>query len=213
MAFFMPWVAKFIIKSTIIFMLVLSKNIFNVKWVVIISEVQIVLLSVLLSACVSYGLFKLEWNKKIEAERIDQDKKRYVMLSAYKAKLLELPIFLEHIFNLDNMHGQRTAGITYQDYKDRIIEKHQETVEIIDSIFSDSNLFYLETEDIDILFKLKEETRQSHIDILNDNFYSEDVKKDLSDRGSHLMIIINELPGSTRNTTYLEELKFEFGWS
>lgn len=177
------------------------------------SEVQIVLLSVILSACVSYGLFKLEWNKKNEAERNDQDKKRYVMLSAHKSKLLELPIFLEHIFNLDNMHGKRTPEITYQDYKDRIIEKHSETLERIDSIFSDSNLLYLEIEDIDILFKLKEETIQSHIDVLNDNFYSDDVKKDLSDRGNHLMNIIIELPGSEKNAAYLEELKFEFGWS
>lgn len=182
------------------------------KWVITISELLLVLLTVILSACVSYVMFKLEWSKKIKAERDDQDNKRYVILSSHKSRLLELPIFLEHIFDLDDMHGQRTPEITYEDYKDRIIEKHRETEERIDSIFSDSNLLYLEIEDIDILFKLKEETIQSHIDILNDNFYSDDVKKDLNDRGNHLINIINELPGSGRNATYLEELKFEFGW-
>lgn len=151
--------------------------------------------------------------EKNEAERDSQKNKRYVILSSHKSRFLELPLFLEHIFILDNMHGDRTPEVTYQDYKVRIIEMHRETEERIDAIFSDSNLLYLETEDIDVLFKLNEETIHSHIEILNDRFYSEDIKKDLFDRANHLMDIINELPGTGRNSTFLEQLKFEFGWS
>lgn len=35
------------------------------EWVIIISEVLIVLFSAVLSAFVSYGMFKLEWRKKM----------------------------------------------------------------------------------------------------------------------------------------------------
>lgn len=182
------------------------------KRVIIISEVLPILLSAALSAFVSYGMFNLKWRKKVKAELVDQHKKRYVILSSHKSKLMELPIFLEHIFQLDDLHGDTSQNITYYNYKDRIVGMHQDMVGRIDSIFSDSNLHYLEKEDIDILFKLKEEVLQSHLDILNDNFYSAEVEKHLSDRASNLKSIIDELPGAENTTIYLEGLKFEFNW-
>ncbi|AKG75021.1 hypothetical protein [Salinicoccus halodurans] len=170
-----------------------------------------IILPAIISALVSVAVTRWQITEQKNSQKEEVNKKRYAILSTHKLKLHELPIFLNNILYLDNLHGRRSPIDIYEDNRDRILKMHNETDTYINEILSSENIIYFDKEDIDTFVKLKKEIFWSWKFISEDFFEEEaDYNQTLEKIARRLSNIINQLEGIEENEMYIEQLKIEF---